>query len=298
MVDADSELKVARSTASMPAPKPNLLSRLGSYISKTPEALRIAGKSVRALADVASPLAESAAKIFVSSWQSMLDAIALAGEGVEESGRRMAAWRDQKWHDENPASKENSVEATFDIELVQSRVLSGDALPDNWSPLVQELRLGSKGKRNWKDIDASAKIISKMTNLRYLDLTQTPFQDFTFLENLRELTELRLSATDISNLESVSTLRNLRVLHLNGCYFLSSIQGVEKLKNLTSLQVRVRHNLDYSPIFFLERLEILVLRDEGNLDDQLVELRSALPNVNINATTNKKKRIERKSLGI
>ena len=286
LIDTDSELKVARSTASMPAPKPNLLSRLGEYISRAPDALRIVGKFARAFADVSSPMAESAAKIFISSWKAMLDAISIAGEGIEESGRRMAAWRDRKWQEETPtADPKNSSDPQYEEMQANALILSGHELHETWYPKVLNIRLAQKAKKRWLDPESSARVISKLPNLQYAELNTSPFIDFSFLNGCRDLVELRISNTTIENLDWLGEFPKMRVLHLSGCNQLENLHGIEKLSNLNALQIRINKRLDFSPLFFLGRLESLIVNPTAIDPEEASELQAALPNLLVN--TNK-----------
>lgn len=294
LIDTDSELKVARSTASMPAPKPNLLSRLGEYLSKAPEALRTVGRSARAFADISSPVAESAAKIFVSSWQATLDAIAIAGEGIEESGRRMAAWRDRKWQEENPpAEPEISTDPKYDERQANELILSGKELPESWYPKVRNIRLAQKAKKKWLDPQASARVISRLTNLQYAELNTSPFTEFSFLNGCEDLVELRISNTFIETLRWIDEFPKMRVLHLNGCQQLDNLHGIERLKNLNAIQIRVPQKLDFSPLFFLGRLESLIVNPETIDSGDLSELQAALPNLLVNTRKPRNRRRRR-----
>ena len=303
LVDTDIELKVARSAASMPEPKPSLLSRLGEYIAKAPEALRIVGLSTRAVADIAAPIVNSAAKISVSAWQTMLDAISVAGEGIEESGRRMAAWRDKKWRqDAEVPNDENLADSTtndqvFNAAHAMKMILAGHDLPESWYPQVMEINLGYKGFKNWNDKRASKGIISRCVNTKSVDLSGSQIDDFDFLSDLTDLKEIRLTSTRIFDLDWAKKINGLRNLHLNDTPNLSNICGVRNLRNLMSLQIKNAHNIiDLSPILQLERLEILLILPEQIDDGFGKELAQRFPNLSITDKSRKRRRRRRRPI--
>lgn len=60
-------------------------------------------------------------------------------------------------------------------------------------------------------------------------------EDITALENLQELTELRVGSDSLTNIDSLSKLVALRILDLSNCDILSDLRAIGNLENLESL---------------------------------------------------------------
>jgi internalin A len=109
---------------------------------------------------------------------------------------------------------------------------------------------------------AIPKWMKVLEKLGILDLSERFSLDLTPLESLTKLQELNLLGTQVSNLEPITNLTNLRVLNIAG----TRVSSLEPLKGLTKL----------------ERLNI---QPNDNITaEQLKELKSAIPNLNVEFT--------------
>lgn len=284
LVDTDSDLKIARSTAAMPEPKPNLLSRIGETVSKAPEALKGIGKGAQVFADVAGPVVKAGAEIVVGGWQAALDAIRTAGEGIEESGRRLAAWRDQTSNLSNEATEESLFE-TNRIPFKQldaiNLLLRGLSLPDHWYDKIEKLELGGRSHAQWKQIKTTCTNLAKCRNLKYLDMSSSPLENTEFLSSLKSLRELRLSGTKIQDVSGIGGLEKLRILHLNGVSTLVDINAIGASKRLTSLQIRNTNVRSLEPLLNLEDLEILIVGEGQFSRKEMETIENTFPAIKI-----------------
>ncbi len=184
LVDTANELKAARSAASMPQPKPKLLSRLANVISRAPEALRLVGRTAIIFADTADPLVKATIKILMSSWESLLDSASIAGEALEESARRLAFHRDQLKEAEIARPTSDSIDnPEFSEDEAIKILLDGRDLPNSWYRRIEKIELPAIRHSRWLNFSNTLLEISKCTRLRYLDLSQAPLDNIEFLKN-------------------------------------------------------------------------------------------------------------------
>lgn len=252
--DADSQLKVARSAASMPTPKPGLLIRIGGYIGRTPEALQTIGYFARASADAIEPIVKAGLEIiFQDTWLALLGSIKKAGSAIEESGRRMKIWRDGGHMTTDAAERDEDAAfppPEFDLDLVHKMILRGQPPPPEWIPFIEELRFGSKplltdltpleGLYNLKGLFVSStkihdiKPISGLTNLESLLLASLRIKDIDPLRRLENLKIISLSGTNVSEISVLRNMEKLEELHLNGTGVIDLFPLIE-LENLREL---------------------------------------------------------------
>jgi hypothetical protein len=266
LTDVDSGLKAARSTASMPEPKPKLLRRLGEAISQAPEVLQLLGRTAQIAADVGQPLVEAAVKITAVPWIAVLDAISIAGKGIEEAGARLAAWREGNMQAPggnraslNEVAVEAELKRPFDPEAAMVIFLEGNKLPDEWCSQVRQLRFQGVKRHAWKAPSETVRQISRCTNLETLNLAGAPIESFDFLENNTELEELTLASTMVRDLSWCKRLKNLRFLNLNGARNLRDLEGISALSSLEHLEMQVPSVVDFTLAAKLPNLKAIAI---------------------------------------
>jgi hypothetical protein len=80
--------------------------------------------------------------------------------------------------------------------------------------------------------------------------------NITALSNCKKLKELELSSDKIVDISPIGDCENLRELELNGCFDLPTLKGVEKLKNLTKIDLSDCDSLkDIDPLAGCSALE-------------------------------------------
>lgn len=101
------------------------------------------------------------------------------------------------------------------------------------------------------DVDMSndgCETLLRCKNLNFLNLTNYPYQDFSFLNELNELRYLSiLQGSCISNLRGIEFLVNLNNLKISGC---SSLREITSIVNLINLR-----NLDFHRCLNIKNLE-------------------------------------------
>lgn len=259
LVDTDSELKAARATASMPHPKPNLLSRLGTVISKAPEGLIATGRAAQIASDAGQPIVDASITIWLGAWNAVLETVTTAGKAIEESGKRLRQWRDG----DKFANRSNQDRGTTDLSQLLNpdelciSILRGEGLPSQLYPLIEELEFQGTKHLHWLDVRKSCEIISKCSNLKLLNLTSSPIQDLSFLKGLTNLKNLVLSSTEVIDLEPLVYLRSLEQLNLNGARHIVDISVLQYAKELQDIGLRNTSVVSLTPLFELPNLEFI-----------------------------------------
>lgn len=115
----------------------------------------------------------------------------------------------------------------------------------------RSLRLG-RGRRNLKRLPD----LSKLGNLRTLNLSGTGISDIGGLAELKSLEELTLSFTEVSELNVLSKLTSLRKLSIGGSA-IRSLEAIRSLQNLRELAIDGHSIRDVEPLSSLPKLETL-----------------------------------------
>jgi len=118
----------------------------------------------------------------------------------------------------------------------------------------EEIELSLAGQAGLSDISA----LSKLTNLRKLDLDYTEVSDISALKGLTNLTSLRLYRTHISDISVLRGLKNLKRLSL-GRTSVNNISDLSGLTSLTNLSLTDTQVSDISALRGLTNLEVLSL---------------------------------------
>jgi hypothetical protein len=244
--DIDSQLKAGRSEASMPAPKPALLTRMGKALRQTPDALEKAGYWMSSVKDLSEPLIDAGIEILRKKVAGFFDRVAMVGKALEETGRRM-----KKWRDGAPGSGA-SLPADFDIDEVHEMILRGEAPKSSWRPFITYLDF--VGKKKFSDLSP----VSGLSALTLLSLDDTQVSDLSPLSGLSGLTGLSLDNALVSDLSPLSGLSGLRQLWLDNTQ-VSDLSPVSGLSGLTLLSLENTQVSDLSPVAGLSALEWLSL---------------------------------------
>lgn len=294
IVAADSQLKAGRSEATMPAPKPALLGRIGKVLQKTPEALETAGYWMSAVKDISDPLVDAGFAILRDTWTGILSQISSVGAALEETGRRMKKWRD------GAPSNIGVPPADFDISEVHAMILRGEAPKASWRPFITALDFD--GEREFDnllpltDLKALTALslnntqvrdlspIAHLTALTHLYLAKTQVRDLAPVASLTALTHLYFNSTRVEDLAPLADITTMTHLHLNRTQVsdLSAIAGLTALTQLHLNKTQVRDLLpvaglgaliglffnntqvsNLSPITGLRSLSVLALAGTG-----------------------------------
>ena len=268
IVAADSQLKAGRSEATMPAPKPALLGRIGKALQKTPEALEKAGYWISAVQDLSEPAIDAAVAILRDEWTGILGHISKAGAALQETGRRMKRWRD------GAPGGAASPPPDFDMEEVHAMILRGEAPKASWRPFITELDFNDAFEfsdlsplsglsaltklwlNNTRVSDVSP--LSGLSVLTRLWLNSTKVSDVSPLSGLSALTELSFGDTQVSDVSPLSGLSALTVLYLGGTQ-VSDVLPLSGLSALTELYLHNSKVSDVSPLSRLSALTVLYL---------------------------------------
>ncbi len=122
--------------------------------------------------------------------------------------------------------------------------------------------------------------LKKLTSLRVLDLRYTQVSNLAPLADLKNLQILRLTITQVSDLTPLAKLTSLQDLGLSH----TQVSDLTPLANLTSLDKLWLDNTqvsDLTPLAGLDRLRMLALYGTLATEEQVTELRQALPRCQI-----------------
>lgn len=134
--------------------------------------------------------------------------------------------------------------------------------------------------------DASA--LQYCTKLKYLDLGHNDdLSDLSFASTMPELEVLIIAMTNISDLSPLANCPKLEYLEIQETN-ISDLSPLAGLTNLAHLNICNQENItDASPLYGLTKLERLWIGCNTPIpEDQIAQLRTALPNCEINTTTN------------
>lgn len=134
--------------------------------------------------------------------------------------------------------------------------------------------------------DASA--LQYCTKLKYLDLGHNDdLSDLSFVSTMPELEVLIIAMTNISDLSPLANCPKLEYLEIQETN-ISDLSPLAGLTNLAHLNICNQENItDASPLYGLTKLERLWIGCNTPIpEDQIAQLRTALPNCEINTTTN------------
>lgn len=106
---------------------------------------------------------------------------------------------------------------------------------------------------SWTGVGSLAGL-QRQPRLRELDISETSIRDLDGIERLDSLQELSANQTEITDLEKLRPLRQLKGLHIDGNSALTSLSGVEALRELRTLDVRNTAVASLEPVRGLENL--------------------------------------------
>jgi hypothetical protein len=134
--------------------------------------------------------------------------------------------------------------------------------------------------KSWNYCDKATLSEIKDLNLKRFDLQFVSLKNVSALSNLN-VEELHLKGCYDWNINEWSYLTGIKQLYLNDNY-LQNISFVGKLKNLEYLEITNNQqtiNIDYSPLYSLKNLKVIVV---DKIDDKSIEhLRLMLPRIKI-----------------
>ena len=122
--------------------------------------------------------------------------------------------------------------------------------------------------------------VDHFQEVSFVGLNRTQSNAPTPLPVLKSLKLLDLNTTPVSDLTPLAGLKNLRVLALTGMP-VSDLTPLAKLTSLESLRLTSTKVNDLTSLAGLKNLEVLWLNGTAVSDEQVEELRRALPNCKI-----------------
>jgi len=141
------------------------------------------------------------------------------------------------------------------------------------SPLAELKNLERLQFSNTQVSDLSP--LAELKNLEWLSLS-SQVSDLSPLAELKSLKRLYFSNTQVSDLSPLAELKNLERLYFSNTQ-VSDLSPLAELKNLEWLDLRDTQVNDLSPLADLKSLELLRLENTQVSDEQVQELRQALP---------------------
>lgn len=148
-----------------------------------------------------------------------------------------------------------------------------DTLTDEDYKRVESLTLL---ERNISDIAS----LSNLTNLRELTLGTMKIHDIYILTNLTNLQSLNLNGTQVNDISALANLTSLQSLGISRARA-SDIKLLSGLSNLKSLRIGSQQPIDTRPLEKLTNLKELSISGRLIRNDQINELKKALPNLEI-----------------
>jgi Leucine-rich repeat (LRR) protein len=113
-----------------------------------------------------------------------------------------------------------------------------------------------------------------------LDLSGTQVSDLTPIKELTRLQKLDISDTKVSDLTPLKGLTSLHKLNLGGTT-VSDLTPLKELKGLEDLRLSDTSVSDLTPLKELNKLQVLFLDGTKVPDEQVSELKKALPELKI-----------------
>ena len=118
----------------------------------------------------------------------------------------------------------------------------------------------------WADtIKSDFIFLSKMSNVKHLNLNQVKFEELETLGQLKDLKSLVLINGNVNNLKFLSQLRELEVLEIGRIRLLKDISFVSELPNLKSLNINNQAQIELLPDFSLNKelkeIHLITLRN-------------------------------------
>lgn len=123
--------------------------------------------------------------------------------------------------------------------------------------------------------------IAALTQLTFLDLEENDIEDISALASLSQLTDLYINGNRISDIFPLTHLTRLRVLNI-GDNRISDLSPLSHLSALVNLKIYQNGDIrDITPIFNLTSLEKLYISHGQFTEQQLNQLRSYIPGLEI-----------------
>lgn len=130
----------------------------------------------------------------------------------------------------------------------------------------------------YEDFDAPS--VSKLTNLRSIEIAGYDMTDCQFLKNMKDLEEITFNQNYILSLSGMENLSNLKTLSLSDNY-IKDISPLKDLVQLKSLDLSSNYISDISPLKDLVQLESLNLQNNAFSDASALSELKNLKDLNI-----------------
>ena len=177
--------------------------------------------------------------------------------------------------------KEMGGTVEYDYQFDKDDVDIDDAEPPGPAWLDQLLGVDYRQEVEGVDLaDTQANDLTPLAGLKRLEwlaIRGTPLSDLTPLAKLTRLQELELEYTQVSDLTPLAGLNNLRWLNLQNTQ-VSDLTPLAGLANLKYLYLNNTQVSDLAPLAKLTSLKWLDLYETPVSEEQVEELRKALPN--------------------
>jgi len=122
--------------------------------------------------------------------------------------------------------------------------------------------------------------LESLSNLQSLGLNNTNINDLTPLKELAELIRVSIQNTSVSDLTPLKSLKKIEFLYL-GFTQVEDLTPLQSLENLKWLNIEYTKVDDITPLKSLTNLRSLYLKGNNFTEDQIQELKEALPNCTI-----------------
>lgn len=154
-----------------------------------------------------------------------------------------------------------------------------------WYTKVSDLE-PIKGLSVLRSLDLRGTSVSNFTPIKGLrclkrfDLSDTPVIDFEPIKSLSSLESLNLNNTHVSDLEPLRGLSSLKGLDLSNTQ-VGDLEPIKGLSSLESLNINNTQVSNLEPIKALNSLKWLYIENDQVSDEQVDELRSVMPKLDI-----------------
>lgn len=128
--------------------------------------------------------------------------------------------------------------------------------------------------------DSDISPLKRIVNLQELTIIKSNITDLGVFARMTKLKKLNLNENRISDLTPLASLTNLTHLSL-GFGSIEDISILAELTKLTYLDLSGNYISDVSVLIQLKNLKYLYIRDNPLTDEQIAELRTALPKTEI-----------------
>lgn len=242
---------------------------------------RLVGVAVDGLGTLAKRLGEIAALLrdlpgkLRSLLKGMGKALGFAWEDLEifaETAKCLSALCMAYSNERDPQRASHLEDANDQLRLIESFLRSGDTEKAAAAsrrlksiPGHEEAEASFEMQIEYLENTEQAAILSSISSLRGLSISQSPLKEISFIGNLQNLESLVVGMSGLVDLSALSNCTNLRHLHLISSVAtdISPISGLGRLESLTLVFKKLR---DVTPLSTLIRLVDLDIENTGVRD--------------------------------